>query len=125
MAVAPEDAIRARRRLTNKLIAAHDAARLRPFFAANANLIAGDGDLIVGADAILQAFASQFGDPDFGTYVRGTETVEIDAAGERAAETGRWTARWAAGEMGGRYLAAWRKQTGQWLIESELYVTLA
>ena len=121
---APEDAIRARRRLTNKLIAAHDAARLRPFFAADANLIAGDGDLIVGADAILQAFAGQFGDPDFGTYVRDTETVEINAAGERAAETGRWTGRWAAGEVSGRYLAAWRNQTGQWIIESELYVTL-
>jgi ketosteroid isomerase-like protein len=121
---APDDAIRARRRLTNKLIAAHDAARLRPFFAADANLIAGDGDLIVGADAILQAFAGQFGDPDFGTYVRDTETVEINAAGERAAETGRWTGRWAAGEVSGRYLAAWRKQTGQWVIESELFITL-
>ncbi|MDB5493659.1 MAG: hypothetical protein JWP86_996 [Phenylobacterium sp.] len=52
MAVAPEDAIRARRKLTNKLIAAHDAARLRPFFAADARLVAGDGGLLTGADAI-------------------------------------------------------------------------
>jgi hypothetical protein len=28
----PEDAIRARRKLTNKLIAAREAERLRPFF---------------------------------------------------------------------------------------------
>ena len=26
--------------------------------------------------------------------------------------------------MSGRYLAAWKKLTGQWVIESELYVTL-
>jgi len=48
VAVAPEDAIRARRKLTNKLIAAHDAARLKPFFAADARLIAGDGGLLLG-----------------------------------------------------------------------------
>ena len=41
----PEDAIRARRRLTNKLIAAKDAQRLRPFFLADACLIPGDGGL--------------------------------------------------------------------------------
>lgn len=124
MAVAAEDAIRARRKLTNKLIAAHDAARLRPFFAEDARLIAGDGGLILGASAILEAFAGQFRDPEFRTYVREAETVEIDAAGERAAESGRWTAHWAAGDMTGRYLACWRKQTGQWVIESELFVTL-
>ena len=124
MAVAPEDAIRARRKLTNKLIAAHDAARLKPFFAADARLIAGDGGLLLGADAILDAFASQFRDPEFRTYVRETETVEIDQAGARAAEAGRWTARWTSGEMSGRYLACWTKQTGQWVIESELFITL-
>ena len=37
---APEDAIRARRRLTNKLIAAREAQRLRPFFVADARQIA-------------------------------------------------------------------------------------
>jgi ketosteroid isomerase-like protein len=120
----PQDAIRARRRLTNKLIAAHDAARLRPFFAPDVKLIVGDGGLILGAEAVIQAFAGQFADPDFVTYVRETETVELDAAGERAAEHGRWTARWKSGDMGGTYLAVWRKVTGQWVIESELYVTL-
>lgn len=124
MAVAPEDAIRARRRLTNKLIAAHDAVRLKPFFAADANLITGDGGLIAGRDAILAAFAGQFADPDFKAYVRETGAVEIDLAGARAAESGRWMAFWAAGEMGGTYLACWRRETGQWVIESELFVTL-
>ena len=60
---APADAIRARRKLTNKLIAAHDAARLRPFLYAEATMITGDGSLIVGARAIVAAFAGQFADP--------------------------------------------------------------
>jgi ketosteroid isomerase-like protein len=121
---APEDAIRARRRLTNKLIAAHEAARLRPFFTADARLIAGDGGLILGAEQIVEAFAGQFGDPDFVDYVRTPEAIELGSGGDRAAETGRWVAHWRSGEMSGTYMAAWRKQTGQWVIESELFVTL-
>ncbi|THD59676.1 nuclear transport factor 2 family protein [Phenylobacterium sp.] len=117
---AAEDAIRARRRLTNKLIAAKEASRLRPFFTADARLIPGGGGLILGATAIVEAFAAQFLDPGFVAYVRTPETVEIDTDGDVAAETGRWTGN---GQTGA-YMAAWRKQTGQWVIESELFVTL-
>ena len=116
----PEDAIRARRKLTNRLIAAHDALRMRPFFATDVKLIVGDGGMILGVDAVIEAFAGQFRDPAFQTYVRHTETVALDSVGGRAAETGRWT----GGGMAGTYLAVWRKVTGQWQIESELYVTL-
>lgn len=119
---APDDAIRARRKLTNKLIAAHEAARLRPFFSADAKVIVGDGGLILGADEVVAAFASQFAEPGFTAFVRETETVELDVAGTRAAERGRWTV--AGRALGGTYLAVWRKVTGQWVIESELYVTL-
>lgn len=121
---APADAVRARRKLTNKLIAAHDAARLRPFFASDVKLIVGDGDLILGADAVVQAFAAQFAEPDFVAYVRETEDVVLDAAAARAAERGRWTGRWRDRQMSGTYLAVWRAVRGQWIIESELYVTL-
>ena len=121
---APEDAIRARRRLTNKIIAAHEAARLKPFFAPDVRLIAGDGALILGADAVVQAFGAQFADPNFVAYVRTPDRVELDAAGERAAEHGRWVADWKGSEMAGSYMAVWRKSLGQWVIESELYVTL-
>lgn len=120
----PQDAIRARRKLTNRLIAAHDAARLRPLFASDVKVIVGSGDVIVGVGPLLQAFAAQFAEPGFVTYVRDTESVELDVAGDRAAEAGRWVGRWERHEMTGTYLAAWRKITGQWLIESELYITL-
>ena len=125
MATAPEDAVRARRRLTNRLIAAHDAGRLRPFFSPDVKLVVGDGDLILGVDAVIAAFAAQFAEPGFVAYVRETEAVELDARGARAAERGRWTGRWADREMGGGYLAVWRKVTGLWVLESELYVTLS
>jgi ketosteroid isomerase-like protein len=120
-----EDAIRARRRLTNRLIAAHEADRLRPFFAPDIKVIVGDGGLITGADAVVETFAAQFREPGFVTYVRTPDSVELDAAGQRAAESGRWVAQHKAGGMSGSYLACWRKVTGQWVIESELFVTLA
>ena len=120
-----ETAIRARRKLTNRLIAAHDALRLRAHLADDMLLIVGDGDLIQGADAVVQAFAGQFADAAFIDYVRATDTVEVAQGGGRAAETGRWIGRWTGGvELGGVYMAAWRERRGQWLLERELYVTL-
>ena len=121
----PDGAIRAKRKLTNRLIAAHDAGRLRPHLTNDMLLIVGDGELIRGADAVVAAFAQQFADPDFVTYVRSTDTVELADDGQRAAETGRWVGTWKGGvEMGGVYMAAWRETRGQWLLERELYVTL-
>ena len=85
---APEDAIAARRRLTNKFIAAREAERLRPFFLPDARLITGDGGLVLGANGIVGAFAAQFADPRFSPYVRTTQRVDVDVAEERAAEHG-------------------------------------
>lgn len=121
----PAIAIRAKRKLTNRLIAAHDAARLRPHLTDDIVLIVGDGGLIQGADAVIAAFAGQFADMAFVTYVRSTETVELAADGHRAAESGRWVGSWKDGiEVSGVYLAAWRESHGQWRLERELYVTL-
>ena len=122
---APQGAIRAKRKLTNRLIAAHDADRLRPHLTDDMVLIVGDGDLIQGAEAVVAAFASQFADAGFVDYVRVTDTVALAADGLRAAETGRWVGRWTGGvEMSGVYMAAWRERRGQWLLERELYITL-
>lgn len=120
-----DDAIRARRRLTNKFIAAHEAQRLAPFFAPDANLIGGEGGLITGARNIVEAFAAQFADPGFIAYERTALEVTADMDEARAAERGSWIGRWKDQTLGGDYLAVWRKVTGQWVIEQELYVTLS
>lgn len=123
---APEDAIRARRKLTNKIIAAHDAQRLRPFLDPAVTVIAGDGAVLAGAASVLEAFAAQFRDPSFIAYVRTSASVTLDGTGARAAEAGAWTAHWrGVPDMSGTYLACWKKVTGQWVIESELFITLA
>ncbi|CAN5219949.1 DUF4440 domain-containing protein [soil metagenome] len=122
----PEDAIAARRKLTNRLIAGKDATRLAPFFAPDIKVIVGDGALILGRDAVLEAFASQFTDPAFIAYVRTSERITLDAQGVRAAEHGTWVGTTRGGaDASGTYLASWRKVTGQWVIENELFVTLS
>ena len=58
-------------------------------------------------------------------YVRSTEQIELNADATRAAERGRWVGTWKdAPEQSGTYLATWKKVTGQWVIENELFVTL-
>ena len=121
----PEVAIRAKRKLTNRMIAAHDAARLRPHFTDDLVVIVGDGSVITGADHVVAAFAGQFTDPTFITYVRTTESVQVAADGRRAAEQGHWVGSW-EGDVAilGTYLAAWFQSRGQWLLQRELYITL-
>lgn len=125
---APADMIRARRRLTNRLIAAHQADRLAPFLAADVRLTGGEGGMILGAPAVVEAFRQQFADPDFVAYERLTDDVSLDQEGQRAAESGHWTGTWKDGDgrlvLTGTYLAVWQKRIGQWVIEQELYVTL-
>lgn len=122
------NAIRARRHQTNRLIAAHDAGKLKPFFDADAKVIAGSGALIQGVADILGVFEGAFADPTFVTYARTTETVEISGDGTRAAETGTWIGTWRKPEgettLSGRYLAVWKTRLGNWVIESELYARL-
>src|SRR4051812_30671288 len=123
----PEGDVKDRRLLTNELIAAHDADKLKPFFDSNVTVIAGDGRVIAGRDAVLEAFTAQFEEPSFIAYLRTTDTVTLDKRGARAAESGTWIGSWqdASGhrESTGRYLACWKKAGGKWVIESELFIT--
>lgn len=123
-----ENAIRQQRKRTNKLIADHEAERLRPFFLSTVTVIAGDGSVVSGMDELIRRFAEFFKDPTFVTFERKTETVILDGNGARASERGDWVASWngPSGLMtgGGQYQAAWRKAGSQWVIESEQFITL-
>jgi ketosteroid isomerase-like protein len=124
-----ESDIRAQRLLTNELIAAHAADRLKPCFDPDATVIAGDGRVVSGRDAVIEAFEAQFKDPTFIAYLRTTEAVTLDRRGARGGESGTWIGSWQDGdkrrELTGRYLAVWKKAGGKWVIESELFVTLS
>jgi ketosteroid isomerase-like protein len=117
-------AVRARRKLINKLISAHDADRLRPHFLSDATVIVGNGGALTGVDAILEAFRAQFREPGFITFERSTKSVLMDALGTRAYEQGNWVSlHKTEPQLQGPYSAVWRKVRGQWALESELYFT--
>jgi len=69
--------------------------------------------------------ATQFRNRPDTIYVRRSTVVEVYGAWSVAAERGEWTGRWTepdgALEIGGTYLAQWRKVDGQWLIQAELF----
>lgn len=123
-----ENAIRQQRKRTNKLIADHEAERLRPFFDPKVTVIAGDGSVVSGIDELIRRFESFFADPTFIAFERKAETVILDKAGTRASERGDWIASWhgPSGTMtgGGQYQAVWKKAQNQWVLESEHFIAL-
>ncbi len=58
-------AIRAKRKLTNRLIAARDATRLGPHRIVDMVLIVGDGALVQGREDVTTAFGAEFANPSF------------------------------------------------------------
>ena len=76
-----------------------------------------------GSVAILAASAEIEAERYGLALVLGIELMR-NVPGQRAAEYGRWTAGWKdAPPQSGPYLAVWRRVTGQWMIESETFVT--
>jgi uncharacterized protein (TIGR02246 family) len=123
-----EQAIRRLRADFNRAIDAHDADALPKFWREDVHVTTGAGRQLSGRDAVRAAFAAIFADATFITYTRIPGRVELSASGIRAAESGHWIGQWkkpdGTMEWRGTYLAMWRKENGQWLIQSELYVSL-
>lgn len=120
----PAVRIRALREQSNQAIAAHDADHTVSFMAPDAVVGVAGGPILVGRQASRDAFAEQFADTTFVTYVRTTEQVTL-ADPMRATERGRWVGRWRVKtgmhEQGGSYVAEWRVSEMGWLIHSETF----
>jgi uncharacterized protein (TIGR02246 family) len=120
-----EAAVRELRAQFNAAIAAHDARRIGECWAADVHVSTSDGTPLVGREQVQRAFEHFFADPDFITFVREPERIDVAADGRTAAEHGRWTGHWrSAPRQSGVYLAAWHKHGRYWKLTSELYVPL-
>lgn len=124
-AVPAETAIRRVREESNRRIAAHDADGAVAMMADAVMVIPSGGSPLTGKAAVHAAFAGSFADPDFLTYERLPDRIDIAPDGGSATETGRWTGRWKARggypKLGGRYTARWRQDGGRWTILSEVF----
>lgn len=125
-AAAPaETAIRRARDQSNRRIAAHDADGAVAMMADAVLVIPSGGGPISGRAAVRAAFAAGFADPDFLTYERRPERIELAPDGLSATETGRWRGLWKprSGQptLSGRYTARWRQHGGSWITLSEIF----
>ena len=121
-----EELIRDARARSNAAIAEHDLEGIASIWMDNLHVTTSTSALGDGKQANQQRMGEQFKRRPDTTYVRTPGKVEVFAAWSVASEQGSWIGKWTepdgAVEIGGTYLAQWRKVAGRWLIQSELYV---
>ncbi len=129
MEASPELAIRMARAAFNRALAAADLAAIGPLLAPDVVLVAGtDSAVIQGRKAQLHAWKREFAAQARTVYSRIPETILLSPVAPIAFEHGQWQGVAAADgtvEASGSYTAKWRRLADHWVIEAELYLTLA
>jgi hypothetical protein len=125
----PDLAIRLRRAAFNRALADGDLNAIAPILALKAILVAGtDSALLSDRKAQLAAWAREFSAPERAVYTRTPETIVASAIEPIALEHGHWNGILASTGQpfaSGAYTAKWRKIGAEWMIEAEIYLTLA
>ncbi len=121
-----ETSIRAARARSNAAIAKHDVAGIAAHWMPDVHMVTSTSAQVAGREVNGQRMAEGFKRRPDTVYVRTPTAVEINAPWTVASERGEWTGRWTEPdgvvEIGGTYLAQWRKVDGTWLIQAELFV---
>lgn len=121
-------AIRLRRASFNRALADADLPAIGAILAQNVVMVTGtDSGVIAGRKAQLMAWKREFAARDRIIYTRTPETILCSAVEPIAFEHGHWLGATTEGHScaSGRYTAKWRQVDGDWVIEAELYLTLA
>lgn len=122
-------AIRLRRAAFNQALAEADLAAIGPILSPNAILITGtDSAVLSGRKAQLIAWKREFAAADKTIYSRIPGTIEASPVEPIALEQGHWRCVFASNGQhvaSGTYCGKWRKIGGNWVIEAEIYLTLA
>lgn len=121
-----EQMIRDTRARSNAAIAAHDLAGIARAWVSDVHVVSSTSTQTAGSQANQQRMARQFETKPDTVYVRTPGTVDVYSPWNVASERGEWIGRWTEPdgklEIGGTYLAQWRRIDGRWLIQAELYV---
>ncbi len=122
-------AIRLRRAAFNRALEQADLAAIGPLLAVDAVLVTGtDSAVIAGRKAQLLAWKREFAAPERTVYTRTPSVIVASGVEPIALEHGQWQG--VSGTSGrllasGDYTAKWRRLGSDWVIEAELYLTLA
>ena len=112
----------------NRAIADADPDAIAPLLARDAVIVMGtDSAVVTGRSAQLKIWKREFAAPDRTIYTRVPRTVEASPVQPIALEHGLWEGITASGQplASGSYCAKWREIAGSWVIEAEIYLTLA
>lgn len=123
-----ELAIRARRALFNQAIAAGDVQAIGPILARDCVMLTGsDSAVIAGRLAQVKVWRREFAASTRDIYLRTPQAFDVSTVAPIAMEHGTWTAVAPSGERtaSGTYAAKWRAVQGEWVIEAEVFVTIA
>lgn len=121
-------AIRLRRAAFNRALVEADLDAIAPLLARDAILIAGtDSAVLAGRRAQLQAWKREFAAADRTIYTRLPDSIEVSPLAPMALEQGQWDGTSLSGQRlaSGTYAAKWRELGGVWVIEAEIFLTLA
>lgn len=129
MTSSPELAIRLSRAAFNRALAEADLPAIGPLLAPYAILVTGtDSAMIAGRKAQLMAWKREFATLERTIYTRTTETILVSPVAAMALEHGHWHGGNAVTGhtlASGTYTAKWRRIGSDWVIEAEIYLTLA
>ena len=128
-AASPDLAIRLRRAAFNRALAEGDLDAIAPLLAREAILVTGTSSTVIaGRKAQLTIWRREFAAAERTIYTRTPDSVIASLVEPGALEHGQWLCVTAAtGEpvASGAYTAKWREIGAEWVIEAELFLTLA
>lgn len=127
MTAAADLAIRMARAMFNRALAEADPNAIGPLLAINVVMVTGtDSAVISGRKAQLMAWKREFAAKARMIYTRTPDRITVSPAEPIAMEHGRWQgAVDGVVQASGDYSAKWRDVGGDWVIEAEIYLTLA
>lgn len=122
-------AIRLRRAKFNRALAEADLNAIGPLLSQQVVMVTGtDSAILAGRKAQLLAWKREFAAKDRLIYTRTPDSIVTSPIEPMAMEHGHWQGVSAAsGQMlaAGSYTAKWRAVGGEWVIEAEIYLTMA
>ncbi len=125
----PDLQIRTRRAAFNRAIAEGDAQAIGPILARDCIMLTGtDSAVIAGRAAQVKVWQREFAAKGRLIYTRLPTAITLSPVEPIALEQGTWEGAAAGAQSiaaSGVYTAKWREVAGQWVIEAELFVTLA
>ena len=115
--------IKSNRAASNEAIAKHDVNGISKFWLDDFVQVIGRGTYETGKENIAASWKKLFNNDPKVSYVRNPEEIIISDNDTLAWERGKWIGIHSYSK-GGNYAAMWIKRNGNWMLKSELFVSL-